>query len=704
VIAMAASDEPVDILVVDDHPENLRALAGMLSAPAHRIVTVASGAEALRRLLKEEFALILLDVVMPGMDGFETARLIRLREACRHIPIVFLTAQSTDMALIYRGYEVGAVDYLLKPLDPTIVRAKVSVFVDLYRKTKQIRRQEALLREAERRQNAEALRESEAQYEATFREAAVGIGLLSLDGRWVRVNERLGQILGRAGHELLAAHLQDFIATEDLGDTLNVLREILAGRRDADRRERRFVHQSGVPIWVNVSLSLLRDREDRPRQFVAVVEDITARKRDEAIRALLTEASDVLLSSLDHRSTLAQVAKRAVVAVADWCVIHVGASTGEEKDVIVAHRQSAREGVLRDFFLRLHASKEPNEVGPRRSTILLGPSDLVPPGTSKDGEAEMLLAQAGFSSAMVVPLVARGKVLGSLTLASADVSRVYGPADLVVAEDLAQRIAFAVENARLFSDAQEAIRARDEFLSIASHELRTPLTPLLLQLQGLLKETPLSGVQSHVPEWRRNVLKRMERQVQRLGALVDNLLDVARIRAGKLALQEEHVDLSGLVQEVCRRFGDEIARSGCAVSIHTDGVVTGRWDRLRLEQVVTNLIANAVKYGRGKPIEITVGAWSGGGRLTVRDFGIGIPAEMLPRIFERFERAVSSRAYGGLGLGLYIVRQIVEAHGGCIRVMSQPGEGATFVVELPPVAAGVQSGEGDEPNSRVNGA
>ena len=194
--ATPPAEEPVQILVVDDHPENLLALEAMLGSPARQVVAAASGPDALRKLLQGEYAVILLDVMMPGMDGFETARLIRGRDACRHIPIIFLTATGSDVDLIYKAYSVGAVDYLIKPLQPEIVRAKVDVFLELHRRALRIRRQEVQLREAERQRGEEALRESQSQYAATFNQAPVGIAHLSLDGRWLRANRHLCDMLG----------------------------------------------------------------------------------------------------------------------------------------------------------------------------------------------------------------------------------------------------------------------------------------------------------------------------------------------------------------------------------------------------------------------------------------------------------------------------------------------------------------------------
>jgi signal transduction histidine kinase len=252
-----------------------------------------------------------------------------------------------------------------------------------------------------------------------------------------------------------------------------------------------------------------------------------------------------------------------------------------------------------------------------------------------------------------------------------------------MAEDLAHRVSLAVDNARLYREARDAVSARDEFLSIASHELRTPLTPLQIVLQRLLSERSKEPLETISPDRLRLLLGRSERQVQRLTALVDNLLDVSRVSSGTLRLQREECDLAEVVNEVVGRFGEECARAECQVTIQAPPTLVGQWDRLRIEQVITNLLVNAIKYGAGKPIMIHVERGEGAAKLEVKDQGIGIEPEKVSRIFERFERAVSSRSYGGLGLGLYIARQIVDAHGGRIAVASRPGEGSTFTIDLP---------------------
>jgi signal transduction histidine kinase len=216
------------------------------------------------------------------------------------------------------------------------------------------------------------------------------------------------------------------------------------------------------------------------------------------------------------------------------------------------------------------------------------------------------------------------------------------------------------------------VRLRDDFLTVAAHELRTPLTTLRLQSQQLARGSQASdGARSQL------------RSVEKLCKLVDQLLDVSRIAAGRVELQLERGDLRAVAGEAAARLGDEATRNGCTIALHETGPVAAEFDPARIEHVLANLLTNAIKYGRGKPIEISVEQDQHAALLRVRDHGIGVPSEQQGRIFDRFTRAVSVREYGGLGLGLFISKQIVDAHGGSIRVESTPGEGATFVVELP---------------------
>jgi signal transduction histidine kinase len=226
--------------------------------------------------------------------------------------------------------------------------------------------------------------------------------------------------------------------------------------------------------------------------------------------------------------------------------------------------------------------------------------------------------------------------------------------------------------------AQDAIAVREEFLSVASPALRTPLTSVLLGVQGLdrvVGKSPDAGL--------RDRTDRIVQNVHRLVTLIDSLLDVSRITAGKLDLSVEEVDLSHLIREVAERFSESARQSGSALRVHAPDHLIGVWDPLRVDQVLTNLVANALKFGAGKPIDVTAEGNEAAVRVVVADHGIGIAKEKISRVFDRFERAVSGRTFGGWGLGLYIAQQAVEAHGGRIEVESELGRGATFVVQLP---------------------
>ncbi|WP_434046030.1 MULTISPECIES: sensor histidine kinase [Sorangium] len=287
-------------------------------------------------------------------------------------------------------------------------------------------------------------------------------------------------------------------------------------------------------------------------------------------------------------------------------------------------------------------------------------------------------AEGGSRSVLVLPIRRNEARLGVVYLENKLATRAFTRDRVHVLELLSDQIAIALENARLYREAQRAIRVRDDFLSVASHELRTPVTSLRLGLQSMLRRNDLAP-EEHLTR----ALHRMDRQVQRLVRLIDDLLDVSQLHTGRLELHVEPVDLADAVGDVVERLGARIAQSGSTVSVRAEPSIVGSWDRSRLEQVISNLLDNALKFGAGAPIEIAVARRNGKAELVVQDHGIGIPAERLPHVFERFERAVSSRHFGGLGLGLHVVKSIVEALGGAARADSRPGEGARITVELP---------------------
>lgn len=287
----------------------------------------------------------------------------------------------------------------------------------------------------------------------------------------------------------------------------------------------------------------------------------------------------------------------------------------------------------------------------------------------------------GISASCALPLFVEGKAIGAIVLSFAE-EKEFPAAETDFIEALVNQCAQALHRALLFEAAQDAIKVRDEFLSIASHELRTPLTPLKLQLQSLgrhLKATEVLESDERVMK----IVESSDRQVNRLTSLIDDLLDVSRISAGKLSLNTERLRLSELVEEVIANYRHQLKEKKIPLEVDLDETLAGEFDRVRIEQVFINLLTNAAKYAPGKPLTVSLKLEGDLACLLVRDQGAGISPADQRRIFERFERVKDRDNVGGLGLGLYISRQIVEAHGGSISVESTPGTGSTFKVLLP---------------------
>jgi len=403
-----------------------------------------------------------------------------------------------------------------------------------------------------------------------------------------------------------------------------------------------------------------------------------ARAEQAALRAsFIADASKALSTSMDYERTVADVAALAAGTVADACLVLLLDPLGPpiwiagHRDAGLArHAAETLRGVGRDEAEPLGVPAV-LDAGEARVAIGLGapPVDAV-------GPARTVLRELSARASLTVPLFARGEPLGAIVLLSSRPRTRFGEEEVRLGQDLARVLAAAVDASRLYRRAQEAVAARDEFLSIASHELKTPLTSLVLHTDSL-RSAARRGVLDQVVS-KGDLIRR---SIDRLIRLVSSLLDISRISAGRLDLELEETDLAEVATEVVDRFHDEARRAGCALVLETEPA-RGRWDRARLDQVITNLLSNAVKYGPGEPVTIRVTARRDRAMLSVQDRGIGISEPDQRRIFERFERAVSRRNYGGFGLGLWIVRQIVEALGGTVRVESLPGAGSTFLVEL----------------------
>ncbi|NBD09845.1 sensor histidine kinase [Corallococcus silvisoli] len=518
----------------------------------------------------------------------------------------------------------------------------------------------ARLLEREQRARA-ALREAHGTLEAIIQASPAAIMLLDPDGTvrmWNPAAERMlgwttEEVLGKVLPAVPPEHFEAFRHSLERATRGTVLdgAPMAARRRDGGAVQ--------VAVWTGRV-----HPASGPPQCLSVMVDITERQRGEAAQRFLAEAGGVLAGSLEEEETLERVAHLAVPAYAESCGVFLEDESGGVRCVATAG-----------------GSVDGEVPPPGLAVVARVIQSGRPESRSGLSEADPSCARAGGTCAyLCVPLRVRGHTLGALTFVTS--KRAYDVQDLALAQELARRAALALDNASLYRDARQAIRLREEFLSIASHELKTPISALQLQVQSLLAGVTRSGA-SFDPERLKRGLERVDRQVKRQTLLVNDLLDVSRLSAGKLELVLEPLELGALVREVAERFEPEYVRAGTPLELALGPEVRGQWDRLRLDQVLTNLMSNALKYGRGNPVRVSLAVEDGRARVRVRDGGIGIAKEHLPRLFHRFERAVSERNYGGFGLGLWIARQIVEAMGGRIEVDSVLGEGSTFRLELP---------------------
>ena len=634
----------VQILVVDDHPENRTALRAILSSSDYRIVEAGSGGDALLRLLEEDFAVLLIDVVMPDMSGFELAAAIKERERTAAIPIVFLTAQATDVDLVFKGYRVGAVDYLMKPLVPEMIRAKVAVFAQLYREKRRNERQAALLLEAGRHENEFRLMELRLASERRYRTLAQAVPHIvwtaNADGFVDYFNQRWFEYTGLSVEQAAGSWLGIVHADDSARCRTDWENSVRSG--EMFQTECRLRASDDAFRWHLCRAVPERSTTGQILSWIGTFTDIDDQKRIQAIQA-------------EFKGTLdAEPDAVVIFEPTNWRILYVN------------HGASVLLGYSRDELLRMAPAEFMAEHDGSSFREVLAPL--------LDGSQPHLLLETKFrrKHPTAVPIDV------SLQLIRIRPERIVS-----IARDITERKRTQLERELLYREAVDAIRARDDFLSVASHELRTPLSALQLQIQTLLQPPRRSPQAVLSPEQIKAKLEMAYRQTERLTRLVGQLMDVSRITAGRLRLEREEIDLSTLVRDVVGRLGEEARRTRSDVQITAATPVVGSWDRIRVEQVVGNLLTNAFKFGDGRPIEITVESKGPIARLVVVDHGIGIAPEDVERIFRRYEQAISSRAFGGLGLGLYIARQIIEAHGGTIRVESQPGAGSTFSVDLP---------------------
>jgi signal transduction histidine kinase/DNA-binding response OmpR family regulator len=570
----------VNILIVDDLPEKLLVFQSILEDLDQNLVMVRSGQDALRQLLEHEFAVILLDVNMPDIDGFETAALIRQYKKTAQTPIIFITAYADDIQTA-RGYSLGAVDYITTPVVPEILRSKVKVFVDLFRMNRQV--------------------------------------LL-----WAQEREAL-------------AHAE-------------------AARAAAEEATRRA--------------------------------------------DFLAEASHILTRSLDGDSIIHSLLNLMVPRLADIAVLRLIDANGHTRrtDCIAQHA-----GMLLDSPQGIHIDATPSVDELIRETLERGENFVVATqsqwkisGFDADDDSNCAAVQR----VAALPLRTGNQVLGVLLLAYGP-ARAHSAAEDALSHELVSRAAIAIENGLLYSTIQEGDRRKNEFLAMLAHELRNPLAPIRNAVH-IVQHLQLNDSKL---EWAMNIVGR---QVSHITHIVDDLLDVSRIARGKVIIEKETITLDAVIRQSLETSRPHIDAKGHALHVDVPaGTVFLQGDLVRLTQVFSNLLNNAAKYTQpGGEIRLEAQIEDGMISVAVRDNGEGVTAAFLPFIFDLFSQAHQAidRTQGGLGVGLTLVKQLVELHGGTVQARSDGfGCGTEFIVRLPHHLATVRMPAGvSGPDSRAD--
>ena len=657
--------DPINVLLVDDWVENLNALEAMLESTGARLVRAQSAEEALLALVRDDFAAIVLDIRLPGMDGLELAKLIKRRRRTRHIPILFLTAHLLEEQDALRGYDIGAVDYLSKPINPDILRSKIGVFIELYAKTRVLEAESA-----ERRRVASQLREANEELEARVEERTHEVVTASQAAR--ESEERLHQALAaaRAGvwefdfarnESRWSPEMFDLhgLAPGETGPSLEGFMrwlhpEDLARIREATARamehggpfemEFRVLRPDGRENWIASSGTIELSPEGIPASARGVNQDVTARRQAEAAMRE-SEARLRIANDVAGMGTYVADLERGRIRYGPSLCLMLGLPQDAEME-------------LPEGFRFVHAEDRPRLVAALEASV--------DPAAEGRVHLELRLVRSNgevFWCSYNAQLEFRNEA--HRRTAIRQVGAIFDITDRKHAEEALR----------------DADRRKDEFLATLAHELRNPLAPLRFGLEALRLSDGERDEQERIHAM-------MERQVDHMVRLVDDLLEVSRITSGKIELRKERVEAATVVQSAIEATLPliEAAHLNLDLQIPAEAFELEA-DPVRLVQVFANLLNNAVKFtGEGGKISVGLRREEDELITSVRDTGIGISSEMLPRIFDSFAQAdrLTGAPQSGLGIGLFLARGLVQLHGGRIEAISSgPGTGSEFRVRLP---------------------
>jgi PAS domain S-box-containing protein len=513
-------------------------------------------------------------------------------------------------------------------------------------------------------------------------DAIISMNLDGLIQTWNRAAERL---YGYNAAEMVGNSLA-ILVTPDHPDELPSLMERLKHGERIEHYETVRVRKDGTQFDVALTISPIKNEHGEVVGASKIARDITARKRSEAALRFLASASKALAELTDPLSTMQKVARFAIPDFADWCTVDMLDMQGELRRVAVAHGDPAKVRYAQELQQRFPPDKEDprgvwNILRTGKSELVSEITDSMLQQSVQDPELLKIIKELGLVSYIGVPLSVRGKGIGVLTFITAESKKRYTESDRRFAEELGQRAATAIENARLYEELKETDRRKDEFLAMLAHELRNPLAPIRNALY--LMKTP--NIDAKSLDEAREIT---ERQIQHMVRLVDDLLDVSRIMRGRIELRKESVDLAAIIDQAVETSRPVVDAQGQDVVVaKSSEPIRLQADPTRLAQVISNLLQNAAKFSEHSGrIWVSTEREGNEARICIRDEGVGIPSALLPRIFDLFAQGdrTLERSQGGLGIGLTVVRRLVELHGGRVTAQSEgEDKGSEFIIRLP---------------------
>ncbi|MES2741950.1 MAG: response regulator [Pseudomonadota bacterium] len=646
------SNQPVNILLVDDEPANLISLQVVLAGLGENLVCASSGEEALKHLLQADFAAVLLDIRMPTMSGFEVAKMIRDRPRSRRTAILFLTASEDSDQLVEEAYALGAVDFLKKPLNPTVVRAKIGIFVDLYRKTEDLTR-------LERERHALALEAKDSRIRLILDNikdyAFVGTDRDGIICEWEGGAQAIS---GWQARHALGKPVSILFRPEDVTAGQPELERAQAMRLGRVQDQRWYRGRDGRQFYADGAVIALHDKADNLQGFVKIFRDATVERQ--AAQAVL--AGEERLRESEERVRLAT--RAGGFGVWTWTPA-------------LADAMSWENDLPQEIF------------GQRGSVLPLTKTAFVTDYLEPDDRAafEQALSQARERDEAFY-FQGRYKRPGEDVVRWAELTgRFYAateskPAQMLgTVAEITERKQAEEQLRRLAADLSAVDLRKTQFLATLAHELRNPLAPLANGLAVLEKSQDNPAV---FPKMR----EIMQRQIKHMVHLIDDLLDVARINGGKIQLKKQPIDVAAVIGHAIDTSKPliEAAKHQLEVTLPPAAVMVDA-DAVRLAQVLSNLLNNAAKYTPpGGRIAVDVACLADSVVINIADNGVGIDPDSQHKVFDMFNQVDQhlTRAQGGLGIGLALVRHLVNMHDGAVTVSSAgAGMGSVFSVRLP---------------------